>query len=135
MLNNVVLIGRLTRDIELRYTQSGKAVTSFTLAVDRQFKGQDGEKQTDFIDCTVWEKQAETCAKYLSKGSVAAVQGSLQIRSYVDKEGNKRKAAEILVRNVRFLSPKKDTEQASPPPPEEDPFGVPVTFDESDIPF
>jgi len=104
MLNQVVLIGRLTRDPELRYTQgSGVAVTNFTLAADRPFKNQQGEKETDFIDIVVWRKQAENCAEYLKKGSMSAVTGRLQIRSYDDKEGIRRKAAEIVADNVRFL--------------------------------
>ena len=104
MLNQIVLIGRLTRDPELRYTQgSGVAVTTFTLAADRPFKNQQGEKETDFIDIVVWRKQAENCAEYLKKGSMSAVTGRLQIRSYDDKEGIRRKAAEIVADNVRFL--------------------------------
>ncbi len=106
MLNRIVLIGRLTKDPELRYTQSGIAVASFTLAVDRNFKNANGERETDFIDITVWRQQAENCANYLSKGKLAAVDGSLRIRSYETSDGQKRKAAEVVADNVRFLSPK-----------------------------
>ena len=106
MLNRIVLIGRLTRDPELRFTQSGIAVASFTLAVDRNFKNAAGERETDFIDIVVWRQQAELCAKYLSKGKLAAVDGSLHIRNYETQDGQKRKAAEVVADSVRFLSPK-----------------------------
>ena len=95
MLNRVVLIGRLTRDPELRFTQSGIAVASFTLAVDRNFKNANGERETDFIDIVVWRQQAENCANYLSKGKLVAVDGSLRIRTYEAQDGSKRKAAEV----------------------------------------
>jgi len=109
MLNQIVLIGRLTRDPELRYTQgSGVAVTTFTLAVDRPFKNQQGENETDFIDIVVWRKQAENCANYLKKGSMAAAVGRLQIRSYEDKQEIKRKKAEIVANDVRFLQQPKN---------------------------
>ncbi len=106
MLNRVVLIGRLTRDPELRYTQSGKAVCSFTLAVDRTFKNAQGEKEADFIDITVWNQQGENCANYLAKGKLAAVDGSLRIRTYTGNDGINRKAIEVIADTVRFLSPK-----------------------------
>ena len=111
MLNKVILIGRLTKDPELRHTQNGHAVANFDLAVDRPFTGQDGEKETDFIRINVWRKQAENAANYLQKGSMAAVEGRLQIRSYQDKEGIKRKAAEVVADNVRFLDGKKQQEE------------------------
>lgn len=107
MLNSIVLIGRLTRDPELRYTPNGKAVAKFALAVDRGHKDAAGNKQTDFIDIVVWEKQAENCANYLAKGSLAAVSGSLQIRSYETQDGSKRKVAEVVAHTVRFLDKKK----------------------------
>jgi single-strand DNA-binding protein len=103
MLNRIILIGRLTADPQLRYTQNGIAVTSFTLAVDRPFQNQQGERGTDFIDIVVWRKQAETCANYLSKGRLTAVEGRLQIRSYEAQDGTKRRAAEVVADNVRFL--------------------------------
>ena len=112
MLNQCVMIGRLVRDPELRYTPSGHAVTNFTLAIDQPFTGQDGEKKTDFIDITVWRKQAEACANYLQKGSLCAVVGRLEIRSYEDQEGVKRKAASIVAENVRFLGGGKPKEDA-----------------------
>lgn len=107
MLNKVILIGRLTRDPELRYTTSGTAVCSLTLAVDRNRKNADGNRETDFINCVVWGKIGENCANYLAKGKLAAVDGRLQIRNYEDKSGNKRTAAEVVADDVRFLSPKE----------------------------
>ena len=108
MLNKVILIGRLVRDVDLKYTASNTAVANFTLAVDRGFKNANGEKVTDFIDITVWKQQAENCANYLSKGKMVAVEGSLQIRSYETKDGQKRKIAEVVATNVQFLSPRDD---------------------------
>lgn len=101
MLNRCVLIGRLTKDPELRYTQSGKAVCTFTLAVDRRF-----EKQTDFINIVVWNKAGENCANYMSKGKLAAVDGELHIRSYEKQDGSKAYITEVVADQVRFLSPK-----------------------------
>ena len=96
MLNHITLMGRLTRDPELRYTQSQTPVASFTLACDRDFGGRDGsERQTDFIDCVAWRQTAEFVSKYFSKGRLAAVDGRLQIREWTDKDGNKRRSAEI----------------------------------------
>ena len=107
MLNRIILIGRLTADPELRYTKSGIAVASFTLAVDRRYKNSDGEREADFINIVVWRQQAESCSNYLSKGKLCAVDGSLQIRSYEAKDGTRRKAAEVVAEDVRFLSPKE----------------------------
>ena len=103
MLNNVVLIGRLTKDPELRYTTSGKAVATLRLAVDRGTTNPQGEKETDFIDVVVWERQAETVANYLQKGRLIAVQGRLQIRQYETQEGQRREKAEVVASQVRFL--------------------------------
>ncbi|MCF8567411.1 single-stranded DNA-binding protein [Alicyclobacillus tolerans] len=103
MLNRVILIGRLTADPELRYTQSGTAVASFTLAVDRARANQAGERETDFINIVVWQKLGELCAQYLKKGRMAAVDGRLQIRSYENREGQKVRVAEIVAQSVRFL--------------------------------
>ena len=96
MLNRIVLMGRLTRDPELRRTQSGTAVTSFTLAVDRDFKSQFGEKETDFIDIVVWRSTAEFVSKYFTKGRMAVVEGRIQIRDWTDKDGGKRRSAEVI---------------------------------------
>ena len=103
MINKVVLIGRLTKDPDLRYTQSGIAVTRFTLAVDRGFKNQDGEKQADFIPITVWRGAAESCAKYLSKGRLVAVAGRIQTGSYTATDGSKRYTTDVVADEVRFL--------------------------------
>ncbi len=112
MLNKVVLIGRLVRDPELRYTQNeGVPVANFTIAVDRPFSNQKGEKEADFIRIVAWKKQAETCSSYLSKGSLIAVEGRLQIRSYEDREGIKRFASEIIARNVVFLESRRAAEE------------------------
>jgi single-strand DNA-binding protein len=99
MLNRVILIGRLTRDPELKYTPSGTAVTTFTLAINRKFN----KEQTDFIDVVVWRQSAEFCANYGSKGRLAAVEGRLQVRTYETKEGQKRKVAEVVADDIRFL--------------------------------
>ncbi len=112
MLNQVVLIGRLTHDPELRYTAGGGIpVATFSLAVDRPFTNQQGERETDFIKIVTWRKQAENCANYLKKGSLAAAVGRLQIRSYEDNEGVKRKVAEVVADNVRFLDRGRSSEQ------------------------
>ena len=103
MLNHITLMGRLTRDPELRYTQSQTPVASFTLAVDRDFGSRDGgEKQTDFIDCVAWRQTAEFVSKYFTKGSMAVVSGRLQIRDWTDREGGKRRSAEVVVDNMYF---------------------------------
>lgn len=108
MLNRCIIMGRLTRDPELRRTQSGKAVTSVTLAVDRDFKGQNGEKETDFIDIVAWGNTAEFLCNYFSKGRMAIIDGRIQVRDWTDKNGNKRKNAEIQVSNIYFADFKKD---------------------------
>lgn len=100
MLNRVILIGRLTRDPELRYTQQGTAVARFTLAINRKFK----REETDFIDIVVWQKLAENCAQYLTKGQLAMVEGRLQVRNYEGQDGQKRKAVEVVADDVKFLS-------------------------------
>lgn len=113
MLNNVIIMGRLTRDPELRRTQSGTTVTSFTMAVDRDFKSQSGEKETDFIDVVAWRSTAEFVAKYFTKGRMAVVEGRLQIRDWTDKDGNKRRNAEVLADNIYFGDAKKDVDSGA----------------------
>ena len=108
MLNHIIIMGRLTRDPELRRTGSGVAVVSFTLAVDRDFKAEGGEKETDFIEVTAWRNTAEFVSKYFTKGRMAVVSGRLQIRKWTDKEGNQRKTAEVVADNVYFADSKKD---------------------------
>lgn len=115
MLNRLILMGRLVRDPELRRTQSGKAVASFTLAVERDFKTENGERETDFIDCVAWGTTAEIVSKYFTKGRMAVASGRLQIRNWTDKEGNKRKAAELVADSVYFGDSKKETDSSAAP--------------------
>ena len=128
-MNQVVLIGRLCADPELRYTNNGTAVANFTLAVDRRFSK---EKQADFINIVVWKAQAENCAKYIAKGSQVAVEGRIQTRKYQDREGNNRTAFEVVANSVQFLSrmrqPGEDVDQVAA-----DMFGGQI--DEDDCPF
>ncbi|RLE07756.1 single-stranded DNA-binding protein [Candidatus Aerophobetes bacterium] len=112
-LNYIVLIGNLARDPELRYTPDGTPVVSFTIAVNRPFVNQKGEREADFIPIVVWRNRAERCSEYLMKGSQVAVEGRLQIRSYEDKDGIKRKRAEVIAWRVEFLQRLK-----KPPQPE-----------------
>jgi len=111
VLNRIILIGRLTRDPELRYVPSGQPVASFTLAVDRPFVNQQGERATDFIDVVAWRRLAEQVTQHLSKGRLVAVEGRLQIRSFETQDGQKRRVAEVVADAVRFLDRK-----AGPPP-------------------
>ena len=113
MLNKIVLQGRLCKNPELRRTQSGTAVTSFTLAVDRDFKSPGGEKETDFIDIVAWRSTAEFVSKYFSKGRRAVGEGRLQIRDWTDKDGGKRKSAEILANSVYFGDSKQDNQKSA----------------------
>ena len=114
MLNHIVIMGRLTRDPELRRTGSGVAVTSFSLAVDRDFGNREsGERETDFIDCVAWRQTGEFVSKYFTKGRMAVVSGRLQIRSWTDKEGNKRRTAEVVADNVYFGDSKRDDQGGS----------------------
>jgi single-strand DNA-binding protein len=127
-MNKCVLIGRLTKDLDLRYTQSGTAVAQFTLAVDRQFSK---EKETDFIPCVVWGKTAENCANYIGKGSLVAVDGRIQVRTYEAKDGGKRWVTEVIAEQVRFLDRRAtDTNVGS-----KTEMGHEVEFDDSEIPF
>jgi single-strand DNA-binding protein len=110
MLNNITIMGRLTKDPELRYTQSGTAVTSFTLAVERDYSGKDSEKQVDFIDFLAWRNTAEFLTKYFSKGRMVVVAGRLQTRFWEDKNGTKHKAVEVVAENVYFGDSKKESD-------------------------
>ena len=111
MLNHITIMGRLTRDPELRRTGSGIAVASFTVAVDRDFGGRDGgEKETDFIDCVAWRQTGEFVSKYFTKGSMIVVSGRLQIRNWTDKDGNKRRTAEVVADNCYFGESKRSSE-------------------------
>ena len=142
MLNHITIMGRLTRDPEMRSTQSGVSVASFTLAVDRDFGGRDGgEKQTDFIDCTAWRHTAEFVSKYFSKGRMAVVSGRLQIDNYTDNDGNKRKAAKVIADNIYFGDSKRNdgtaggqSDEAASFTPASSGF-VPVDVDSGELPF
>lgn len=125
-MNSIILIGRLTKDPDLRYTQAGKAVCSFTLAVDRPYSGE--KKEADFINIVVWNKVGENCAQYLKKGRKAAVQGRLQIRSYEDDSGKRHYVTEVVANSVEFLEwgEKKSSEED---------FGIEVSLDDADCPF
>ena len=113
MLNHITILGRLTRDPELRRTGSGTAVPSFTLAVDRDFgKNENGDRETDFIDCVAWRQTGEFVSKYFTKGRMAVVSGRLQIRGWTDKDGNKRRSAEVVADNVYFGDSRRDGEGA-----------------------
>lgn len=126
MLNHIILIGRLTGDPELRYTASGTAVANFTLAVGRSFTNRDGERETDFINIVTWRKLAENCANHLGKGRLAAVDGRLQIRDYEDNQGQKRKAVEVVAKDVRFLDwPDDRKERTGKTMPQQDDIEVP----------
>lgn len=130
MLNRVVLIGRLTKDPELKYTPNGVAVANFTLAVDRFRTNAQGERETDFIPIVIWQKQAENVANYLGKGSLVAVDGRLQVRTYDGKDGQRRWVTEVIADTVRFLDKKGESKAT-----EADAFGQEVGFSDDEIPF
>ncbi len=146
MLNHIVIMGRLTRDPELRRTQTGTPVAGFTLAVDRDFKDkQTGERTTDFIDVVAWRSTGEFVSRYFTKGRMAVVEGRLQIRDWTDKEGNKRRSAEVVAGSVYFGDSKRDGGSANTSsgyqapanygaPPEQDQFSE-LEDDDGDLPF
>ena len=149
MINRTVLVGRLVKDPELRYTPSGVAVARFTLAVNRTFSNGQGEKETDFIQCTVWRKPAENVANFLKKGSLAGVEGRIQTGSYEGTDGKRVYTTEVVADSVQFLEPKasnSDNESTPPSTPQqqnymrvdEDPFASgsgPIEISDSDLPF
>ena len=140
MLNRVILIGRLTRDPELKYTPAGVAVCTFTLAVDRPFTN-NGEREADFIPVVTWRQLAETCANYLRKGRLTAVEGRMQVRNYENNEGKRVYVTEVIADNVRFLESNRDNGQSSSSSRSnnnQDPFsdeGKPIDIPDSDLPF
>jgi len=139
MLNRVILIGRLTADPSLRYTQSGTATTTFTLAIDRPFQN-NGQRETDFIPVVTWRQTAEACANYLRKGRLTAVEGRIQIRSYENNEGRRVYVTEVVADNVRFLESANREEGRSNEgaPSKRDPFaddGRPIDIKDDDLPF
>ena len=142
MLNRIILMGRLTRDPELRQTQSGVSVANFSLAVDRDFKDKStGEKGTDFIDIVAWRSSAEFVSRFFTKGRMAVVEGRLQLRDWTDKDGNKRRTAEVLAEHVYFGDSRRDTEAgtADTPAPAEPGSGgaefAELTDDDGELPF
>lgn len=152
MLNRVILIGRLTKDPELRYTPNGTAVTTFTLAVNRARTSQTGEREADFINIVAWSKLADLCANYLKKGRQAAVEGRIQSRSYDNKEGKKVYVTEVVAENVQFLGSKDEgngfdsgfsggsrpAARGNDIDPFNDPFadaGKPINISDDDLPF
>ena len=143
MLNRAIVMGRLTRDPELKQTSNGISVVSFTLAMDRSFSKQGEEKQTDFIDIVAWRQTAEFVSKWFIKGQLAAVDGCIQVRSYTDKEGNNRKAFEIVADSVHFAEGRKRDDAVGAPSHGETPALIaPIGFvpdfgldDDSDLPF
>lgn len=146
MLNRIILQGRFCKDPELRHTQSGTAVTTFTLAVDRDFKSQSGEKEADFINCVAWKGTAEFVSRFVSKGRMAVVEGRLQPRKYTDKNGDNRTAYEVVASSVYFGDSKRDTdpldklERDAKPVFYPEPSGNPgefseLTEDEGELPF
>lgn len=146
MLNRIVLMGRLTRDPELRHTQAGTPVASFSLAVERDFKDKaTGEKSTDFIDIVAWRSSAEFVSRFFTKGRMAVVEGRLQLRDWTDKDGNKRRTAEVLAEHVYFGDSKREAEGgaessgAYTPPPVEPGSGgaefAELTDDDGELPF
>ena len=137
MLNRWVGIGRLTKDPELRYTPNGTATASFTLAIDRPFTNQQGEREADFVSIVTWRKLAETCANYLKKGRLTAVEGRIQVRHYDNDEGKRIYVTEIVADNVRFLESGRQ-QQNQQQSQNNDPFaddGKPIEISDNDLPF
>ena len=136
MLNKIVLMGRLTRDPEMRHTGNGTAVASFSLAVDRDFKSQSGEKETDFVDIVAWRSTADFVSKFFTKGRMAVVEGRLQIRDWKDKDGNNRRSAEVVAEHVYLGDSKQRSESdtASAPPASGDFREIPED-EEGELPF
>lgn len=136
MLNKCVFMGRMTRDPELRSTNSGKSVTSFTIACERDMKEKDGSRTADFIDCVAWGSTAEFAAKYFGKGRMAIVDGRIQVRDWSDKNGNKRKAVEVVADHVYFGEAKPKDEYAAPSYPVSNGFQeLEDPEDNGDLPF
>ena len=150
-MNKIMLIGRLTKDPELRYTQSGTAVASFTLAVDRRFSNQNGERETDFINCVAWNKSAEFVANYFHKGKQMALEGRLQVRSYDGNDGQRHWVTEVVAEQVEFVGGKNDrgsnnnnsssgndganNQNSGSNPDQELGWGEEIVFDDQDLPF
>lgn len=134
MLNHITLAGRLVKNPELRRTQNGTAVASFTLACERDFKNESGDREVDFIDCVAWRKTAELVSGYFTKGRMAIVSGRMQIRGWTDKDGNRRKSAEILVDNIYFGDSKPQAEEAATEATGAEPYSE-IAEDDDQLPF
>lgn len=133
MINRTVLVGRLTKDVELKYTQSGQAVASFTLAVNRQFTNAQGEREADFIQCVIWRKAAENFSKFTHKGSLVGIDGRIQTRSYDNQQGQRVYVTEVVVDNFSLLESKGGSQTKA-----DDPFtnnGAPIDISDEDLPF
>lgn len=138
MMNRVVLVGRLTKDPDLRYTPNGVPVATFTLAVNRNFTNQQGEREADFINCQVWRKPAENAANYLKKGSLAGVDGKIQTRSYEGQDGKRVYVTEVVAESVQFLEPKKSEGQSQnrqQNTQNDFPFNGQTDISDDDLPF
>ena len=135
MINNSTIVGRLTRDPDLRYSQAGKAVCNFTLATNRPFKNAQGENEADFIKCLTFGKQAENLANYMRKGSLVGVEGRIQTRSYTNKDGNKVYTTEVVANQVSFLDNKKDNQQQSQSNQQMEPIDINSDDTEDSLPF
>ena len=143
MINRVVLTGRLTRDVDLRYTQGGAAVATFNLSVDRRFTKQQGEREADFVSCVIWRKSAENFANFFHKGSLVGIEGRIQTRNYENKQGQRVYVTEVIVENFSFLEAKNSTGNGSyqnnrPQNNTSDPFannGKPVDIQDDQLPF
>ena len=143
MINSVVIIGRLTRDIEVRYTEDNKAIGNITIAVPRSFKNANGEYESDFINCVLFREIAERVKEYTHKGDLIAVRGRIQTRNYEDKEGNKKYITEVVAEKISFLSMKKNGKESKEeikvqPKEESDPYaemGREIELNEEDLPF
>ncbi|WP_270783646.1 single-stranded DNA-binding protein [Levilactobacillus brevis] len=143
MINRVVLTGRLTRDVELRYTQGGAAVATFNLAVDRRFTNQQGEREADFVSCGIWRKPAENYANFFHKGSLVGPEGRIQTRNYENQQGQRVYVTEVIVDNFSFLEPKSSTGNSGyqnnrPQNNTSDPFannGESIDIQDSSLPF
>ena len=137
-MNRAVIVGRLTRDPDLRYTSNGHAVANFTVAVNRPFKSENGEQEADFVNCVAWRKQAENLANYMRKGSLVGVDGRIQTRSYENQEGRRVFVTEVLAEHITFLESKNETQQTQQAQTESNPFeneGEKVDVGEGDLPF
>lgn len=137
MINNVVLVGRLTKDPDLRYTGSGTAAASFTLAVNRTFKNADGNREADFINCVIWRKPAETLANYARKGTLLGVTGRIQTRNYENQQGQRVYVTEVIADNFQLLEKREESTREQQQPTGNDPFANSSSIDisDDDLPF